>query len=405
MIVKSTRASAPIGDYEPSGRSALASRLATLPLRVRRALGLNDYLLAAVDGLVTLCAIVIEEAEGPLLDRLSAAKSEFALLKETPEWLARTLTTMSEEEVLRKAKRLFASDSKKVINRMVGSAVYSALAKALDQDLRTVLRAVQVGATYFRPWAVAMDDALAELSPAQRADAGLVGDVGASMFVVVLNVQELIGAALVDEAQLRCPVGVEPLELTEEQLLDAASEFRSLIQARADENLAELGTALARKLQGARDALQYSADGVSQAASSLVELLDRMAREAFSEEVVMEWLADNSLLDTKHVYVAPDGRHRPTKRAQFLCLAWAGGPVNEQPSVLNFQKLVALALLSVREKLQKLKHSDTGTEQERELLLRLLNTVEGATMILARACWGTAGRQRISELHERLLAG
>jgi hypothetical protein len=144
---------------------------------------------------------------------------------------------------------------------------------------------------------------------------------------------------------------------------------------------------------------------VSQAANSLVELLDRMAREAFSEATVMDWLAGNSLQDPKHVFVAQDGSRRPTKRAQFLCLAWAGGPVNEQPNVLNLQKLIALALVNVREKLQKLKHSDAGTEEERELLLRLLNTIEGSTMILARACWGAAGKQRVSELHQRLIAG
>jgi hypothetical protein len=403
--VRATDAEAPVGEYRPTGRSALASKISVLPRRMRRALGLNDYLLAAVDGLVTLCAIVIEEADEPLVDRISAAKSEFAILGETPSWIATTLTTASEEELLDRVKRLFATDGKKVLNRMLGTAAYSALAKGLDQDLRTVLRAVQVGTSYFRPWAVAMDDALAALSPAQRADAGLIGDVGASMFAAILNVQELIGATLIDETQLRFPEGLQPVDLTHEQLTDAASEFRTLIQSRADENLAELGTALARKLEGARDALEYSADGVSQAANSLVELLDRMAREAFSEATVMDWLAGNSLQDPKHVFVAQDGSRRPTKRAQFLCLAWAGGPVNEQPNVLNLQKLIALALVNVREKLQKLKHSDAGTEEERELLLRLLNTIEGSTMILARACWGAAGKQRVSELHQRLIAG
>lgn len=248
-----------------------------------------------------------------------------------------------------------------------------------------------------------MDDALASLSPAEREDAGWLGDVGGSIFAVILNVQELVGATLIDESALRFPVDVRPTELSPEQLSDAASEFRDLIQSRADKNLAELGSALSRKLQGARDALEHSADGVAQAASSLVELLDRLAREAFSEAAVLEWLVDNSLDGSHYVYYTAEGRRRPTKRAQFLCLAWAGGPISQQPQTLNLQKVVALALVNVREKLQKLKHSDAGTAEERVLLLTLLNTIEGATMILARACGGAAGKQRIASLHQRLI--
>lgn len=363
---------------------------------------MNDYFVAAIDGLVTLCAIVIEEANDPLLDRLNAAKDEFAILDVSPTWIAKTLTTMSEEELTRWVKRLFASDSKRVLNRMLGTAAYSAMAKSLDQDVRTILEAVRVGTGYFRPWAVAMDDALASLSPAEQKDAGWLGDVGGSIFAVILNVQELLGATLIDESQLRFPSDVRPNELTPEQLSDAASEFRLLIQSRADKNLAELGSALSRKLQGARDALAHSADGVSQAASSLVELLDRLAREAFTEAAVLEWLVDNSLDGSRYVYYTAEGRRRPTKRAQFLCLAWAAGPISQQPQTLNLQKVVALALVNVREKLQKLKHSDAGTAEERELLLSLLNTIEGATMILARACWGAAGKERIASLHQRL---
>lgn len=136
---------APFGVYRPAGRSKLAARMAQLPLRLRRSVGMNDYFVAAIDGLVTLCAIVIEEANDPLLDRLNAAKDEFAILDVSPAWVAKTLTTVSEEELTRWVKHLFASDGKKVLNRMLGTATYSAMAKSLDQDVRTILGAVQVG--------------------------------------------------------------------------------------------------------------------------------------------------------------------------------------------------------------------------------------------------------------------
>jgi hypothetical protein len=44
---------------------------------------------------------------------------------------------------------------------------------------------------------------------------------------------------------------------------------------------------LSRKIQGARDALTYSADPVSQAASSLIEMIDRLLRTAFNEAEVL----------------------------------------------------------------------------------------------------------------------
>ncbi|MFX0581139.1 hypothetical protein [Nocardia nepalensis] len=54
--------------------------------------------------------------------------------------------------------------------------------------------------------------------------------------------------------------------------------------------LGELCGAWSRKLEGTRFALEGSVGGVSQAANSPVELIDRMLRAAFPGEEVVVWL-------------------------------------------------------------------------------------------------------------------
>lgn len=86
----------PYGAYQPAGRSALVRRVVRVPVPIRRVLGVNDYVAAAVDSIVTMCAIVLEESEVPLLERLSQTGSEFAVLKEAPDWITDALQHVSD---------------------------------------------------------------------------------------------------------------------------------------------------------------------------------------------------------------------------------------------------------------------------------------------------------------------
>lgn len=397
-LVQIERVRPPYGTYKPVGRSALVSRVVSVPVPIRRLLGVNDFLVASVDSIVTMCALVLEESDAPLLERLSQAGSEFAVLKETPEWIADALQHVSDTALSDWVHRLKRADHLKVLNRLLGTAAFDAIRGDFQEDARTVLMAVRVGVNFLRPWALAMDDALGILTEEQRKEVGMPVAFESSLFGMALNADEWIGTSLSSEIGFRFPKNPEHHVLEPAEVAAAMDQFRAVLRARADSDLAELSEVFSRKVRGARDALELSVDGVSQAANSLVELIDRIAREAFSEAKVLEWLAANGLRDSRHTYGA-EGRCRPTKRGQLLCLAWAGAPMKEaEPGTLNVQKVAAYALLNIRESLQKLKHADEGTESERVLLRRLLDAIEATTVLMVKAAWAMCGREHVQAL-------
>lgn len=389
----------PYGAYQPVGRSALVRRVVRVPVPIRRVLGVNDYVVAAVDSIVTMCAIVLEESEVPLLERLSQTGSEFAVLKEAPDWIADALQHVSDTALTEWVNRLKRADHLRVLNRLLGTAAFDAMRGDLQEDARTVLMAVRVGVNFLRPWALAMDDALGILTEEQRKDVGMPAALESSFFGMVLNAEELIGTSLSSEIGLKFPEHPEHQALEPAEVAAAMDQFRTVLRARADSDLAELSDVFSRKVRDARDALDHSVDGVSQAANSLVELIDRIAREAFSDAKVLEWLAANGLHDSRHTYSVAEGRCRPTKRGQLLCLAWAGAPMKEAaPGALNLQKVAAYALLNIRDSLQKLKHADEDTEAERVLLRRLLDAIEATTVLMVKAAWAMSGREHVQAL-------
>lgn len=389
----------PCGEYEPVGRSVLAKRVVLLPPRMRKLLGVNDYIVATIDFIVTLCTIVLEEDEAPLLQRINAATEEFGVLREEPAWITRALQQISEPELAAWARRLQRADHKKTLNRLLGTAMFNQLRQDLNTDARTVLATIRIGVNLFRPWALAIDDSLGMLTQAQKDDAGVPGTLMASFFGMALNLEELLGVTLADQAALKFPQQTEQHALSEDEVQAAMNQLRLLVRASAEENLADLSEVFSRKMRGAREAMEFSVDGVSQAANSIVELIDRIAREAFTEDEVSRWLESNDLSDERHSYVTPKGDRRPTKRAQLMCLAWAGSQIEPAgPPSVSIHKIAAYTLLNVRDNLQKLKHSDANTDEERALLIQYLGTIEGTIMLMINACWITAGPQQVQAI-------
>lgn len=401
VLMNTERNDLPYGPYQPVGRSAMVERVMLLPRPVRKVLGANDYIIAAVDSLVTFCAIVLEESDAPLPQRLIDGQSEFAALQEPPEWITAAVSEITDTELADWAKRLQHADRKKVLNRLLGTATFTQLRQDMTADARVVLTALRVGVSFIRPWALAMDDSLNVLTQAQKDEVGVPRALVASLFGIVLNFEELLGVALADEIGLKFPSESEKPFLTEIEIQTAMQQLRKLVRASADENLTDLSEVFSRKMRGARDALDFSVDGVSQAANSLVELIDRIAREAFTEDEVATWLQDNGLFDEHHTYEA-EKKRRPTKRSQLMCLAWAGSQiVASEVDPINLQKIAALSLLNVRDSLQKLKHSDKDTADERALLTQYLGTIEGTIMLMVKVCWITAGRERVQVMRQQ----
>jgi hypothetical protein len=177
-------------------------------------------------------------------------------------------------------------------------------------------------------------------------------------------------------------------------------KLRQLAAGPTRERLAELNARLAAKISGAQDALRSSADGVSQAAHSLVELIDRILRTAFPDGDVLSWLTDSkAYADEELTYLASNGTQRPTKRAQALCFAHGGRPT-DQPSAIH--AIAAAALVSAREQLQSLKHADQGDEVQR--VIALMAAVEGVLTLALRLGWSGLDEVEVDRLRQRLAA-
>ena len=147
-----------------------------------------------------------------------------------------------------------------------------------------------------------------------------------------------------------------------EQVQALLPSLRMVVSDRARVLADELGSMVSRKIRGAMDAITSSADPVSQAANSLIELIDRLLRTAFTEDEVLTWIAEHRPEDKSLTYINSK-TVKPTKRAQALCFVHGGRPPHKPPpsrQTLDIMDMLADVLVSTRAMLQKLKHADTG---------------------------------------------
>ncbi len=371
-----------------------------MPLTVRRTIGVDDALLVLLDTVVTLAHVAVEENPLSLVERLGAVGPELAFLDFDADWMAARLNQLSDVRIDKLAKRLKNADRRKILNRLFGMATYRILWTAADADLRVVLMAVRKGFQFVRPWAVAFDDMYAQLDENEREDVGLKTPLTTKALGLLLEADKMFDFALVGE-RLRIPSQDDIAPVSDKEVQAVENLLRRTLQDSANEDLEELSTLFARKIQGARDALDHSVDGISQAANSLIELIDRLARAAFAPDEVLTWLSVNSLTGGEFVY-QERGEARPTKRAQILCLSWGGMTVVEEPKSLCLERLVAFTLIKVRQRLQKLKHAEEDTPAERALLENLLSVIEGSTVMMVRACWLRVDPEHMQSIRQQL---
>lgn len=392
---------APVEQYVPAGTSHVAVELAALPKLFRRQLHLSMHVVAAVDVVVAICAKVQDDDGRPFIERLGDLEEQFELASRSPEALTTALNEIADADLTRWVKQFERADHRTIVKRALGTAAYDRLIAALHHDGRIVLEAVHEALHHARPWIAALNDASQMLTDAQREESNIPVQVGGSLVAAALNLESLLDATLANDLGLRMPTDRDKIELSEAEVAAALAELRKVMHSRSSAALDELGDVFSRKLQGARDALEHSADGVSQAANSLVELIDRFARQAHSKAEVMEWLATNGIADDVHVYQDDAGVSQPTKRAEVMCMVWAGGPIVDEAEQWSIRKMAAYTMLNTRAKLQKLKHADAGTEEERTMLYDLLNGIEAAAMLMLRACWPTTDGDRVAAMHAK----
>lgn len=222
---------------------------------------------------------------------------------------------------------------------------------------------------------------------------------GRVIFMVAL-IDRLVGnvldAALSD--QLTADVFTTLPTPSPEEVATALPRLRKVIADRSRELAEQLGSIVTRKMKGARDAVALSADPVSQAANSLIELIDRLLRAAFTDQEVLDWISKN-YPDEKQLRYVKDEKVRPTKLAQARCFVFAGEPKGDQPA---FGELIAGVLVNARSELQRLKHADTGEPEELDELGQLIGAIEGFFALGVRLAWGQIPDDTLPQLYGRL---
>ncbi|MFF5638730.1 hypothetical protein [Streptomyces sp. NPDC012825] len=269
--------------------------------------------------------------------------------------------------------------------RLLGAAEYRRLIDAFKRDSAVVTLALRRGIRALMPFAVAWNDALGNMTEQQRKAVSKIDLLSLELTRALITIDEKIIAAL--PMQLTAATADDLASWRPDNLPEIIIRVRRQVVESSVKKLERENSQLVRKIRGAKDALAHSEDGISQAANSLIELIDRIMRETFSKKEVLAWVEGN-LPDEPELTHEKDGATLPTKRAEALCFVYRGGPVAREaneydngvgPSLIH--DTLARAITITRTSLQKFKHEDGGTQEEKDQLLALLTGLEGALLL------------------------
>lgn len=366
-------------------RSRFVLQARDLDPRLLSALRIDAVLLQFCDALVTVCSVLSDSTDSrPWQERLDEVfrQVDAGQVMAGLEDIVENRSLEAADTWIRKVRTV---GYKAFARRLLGAATYDRLERALYEDAAVVAFAVRRGVRAAMPFVVAWEDALAVMTPQQLLELTSFDVLGLNVGKLIYDLDALLGDKLLPAFP------AEVLELHKADVVDLSElreTFRARVSSTAVRQLTRVNHSLVRKLAGARDALEHSADGVSQAASSLVELIDRVLRESSDQDSVLEWI-DKEVPDSPDLTrVADHGQRRPTKRGEVLCLMYAGGSVKREATEhddglgpLFVHQILAGVVVSARTKLQQLKHADEATEEDREQLSALLSAIEGALML------------------------
>lgn len=384
--------------------SALASEIRLLPASVRRGIGVPDSALVIWNAVVAAAAAATDDNDGRSLpDRLDGVVAAASAEIDRAEFEAAMayLETFTGDQLPGWVDRLRRQGFRQFLLRLVGAAAYHRLGIAVQSDTTVIAAALRRAVENLKPYAAALDALVDGMTPAQLQ--ALVALAGPTQPVLALVLQldsileNVIAAAV--RTELTAEVFKETRRPSPDELAAVLPALRNLVSSRSYEETTRLGSTLSRKIKGARDALTYSADPVAQAANSLIELIDRLLRSAFSDVEVLDWVRAHYPEDASLVYHTDAGVLRPSKRGQALCFAYAGRPVEERSPL---HEMVAAGLVAARSGLQALKHADTGDPEETDELLGHLAAVEGFITLALGVSWSSVDAEVVERLRERL---
>jgi ElaB/YqjD/DUF883 family membrane-anchored ribosome-binding protein len=388
-----------------SGRSEFARELATLDPKVRSILGLPDATIMVVDFFIAMVRLLIDDTDRrPWHDRLNDLNGLVDELDPQLQVTLKGLEQLSQDpsSITRKLKSPGFQD---FVHKLLGEAKYTRLIRAVKADGAALAVGVRRGIRSLMPLALALDNCMTFVTREQIAQIKGFSQFSESLLRTVLVVDQAVDKVF----QLDLPVDtmtqrVEELEPLVEDIADditgIAERVHEVLSGRSSEVLLELSEQLSRKVRGARDALDHSADGVSQAANSLVEFVDRLLRDAYSEGQVISWVSTYRPDEPDLLYTADQsGRVRPTKRGQALCFVYMGKEPGES---FVFNEMAVVGLTTARARLQKLKHSDSGAAQEVEEARRGILAIEGFIVHAVRVGWMGMSEEELAQMRIRL---
>ncbi|WP_251066665.1 hypothetical protein [Streptomyces sp. ISL-36] len=375
-----------VEDYR---RSRVAELIRRLDPDIRMALHLDDTAVVAADLLVSLCRLLMDDSPQPWQDRLEAFFDEFDLT-DVEAGISFTVAQLQDRDQAMAWMNSFKGRNYRLFAlRLLGAAEFRRLMEALKADSAVVALAFRRGIRGLMPFAVAWSDALNNMTENQRK---------AISQTDLLSIELARGIAMIDEKIGEKVIATLPMQLTAataddlfnwnpDNLTEVVTSVRYRVAESSAKRLERENSQLVRKIRGAKDALLHSEDGISQAANSLIELIDRIMRETFSKEEVVTWVKAN-LPDDPLLTHEKDGVTLPTKRAEALCFVYRGGSVAREATEHDDGKgpflvhdALARVIVTTRTSLQKFKHDDSGTQEEKDQLLALLTGLEGALLL------------------------
>lgn len=371
-------------------QSSFAACVRSLDPRLLETLRISESAVLVVEAFVSLCKALTNDSDPrPWQERVEDCFSG-ATEERLTELFQAFVDECESEQFQRWSERFKNQNYNSFAERLLGAAMYRRFVDALKQDGAVVALAVRRGVRALTPFVVAWNDAVKISSQKQLKDVQPANLLTVNAVEMLVSLDDFLGEKVL--ASL-------PMEVTSAKSSDLAtlapegvdslvSSFRSMVAEASVKRVERRNSPLVRKIRGARDALRFSEDGVSQAANSLIELLDRIMRESFKPAEVLAWV-DANLPGGKDLTHEVQGQIRPTKRAEALCFVYGGEPIlprevtehddGQGPDFLH--DVIAISLVSIRNQLQKMKHADHGTPEEKGQLLGVLSALEGALML------------------------
>ncbi|GAA4759337.1 hypothetical protein [Streptomyces sanyensis] len=371
-------------------RSRVADFLRQLDPDIRAALHFDNAAVIGADLLISMCRALMDTgSDQPWQDRVESTFKKFDL-SDVEIGFNYILEKIQDKDAAISWLNSFKGVNYRAFAlRLLGAGDFRRLEDAVKEDGAIVALAVRRGLRGLMPFAVAWSDAVNNMTENQRKAVSKTDILGLEVVQMVIMADEAFGEKFVSTLpmQLTAATADDLAGWRPDDMTEIVSTIRHRVAESSAKRLERENSQLVRKIRGAKDALTHSEDGISQAANSLIELIDRIMREAFTKEDVMAWVEAN-LPDEPGLTFEKDGAVLANKRAEALCFVYRGGPTAREasehdsgqgPSLIH--DVLARVIVATRTSLQKFKHDDDGTQEEKDQLFSLLAGLEGALLL------------------------